>query len=154
MSEGDSNSLSSGSALEGGYGFAFFTANRIGLWYTTSTCSFSDIGSLPYLSTPTIIWLSWNTSGNENAFYNYKNVLHSIDNTISLTSSLYIGFGFNSGSYYTKGEFQWVRTRAYPPNGVMPSMSFASIYYYYVVVNDSATTQASATSSTGTYTVT
>jgi|GEM_PF-4526654 len=31
MSEGDSNSLSSGSALEGGYGFAFFTANRIGL---------------------------------------------------------------------------------------------------------------------------
>jgi len=154
MSEGDSNSISSADLLEEGYGFSFFTANGIGLRYTTSGGSFSSVGSLPYLSTPTIIGLSWNATGNENAFYNYKNVLHSTNNTVSLTSSLYIGFGFNSGYYYTKGEFQWVRIRSLPPNGVMPGVSFASQYKYYVVVKDSATTPRSATSTTGTYTVT
>ena len=50
-------------------------------------------------------------------------------NTISSTDSTY-----NSFSYIAVGEWstqttyvQWLRTRSYPPNGVMPSASFGSI---------------------------
>jgi len=155
MSEGSSSSadLPAGGLLLGGYGFSFYNPTGSQLVYATSTSTFEAVNTLPPISTPTIIGLSWNAIGNENVFYNYRNVLYSTNNSVTLGPNNYIEFGFDSGAYYTKGEFQWVRIRALPPNGVMPSVSFASQYKYYVVVTDSASTPTSATSSTGAYTV-
>ena len=36
----------------------------------------------------------------------------------------YIGPRYSSGSY---AEYYWINARAYPPNGVMPSVSFGSV---------------------------
>jgi len=43
------------------------------------------------------------------------------------SSTLPIGAASTQGSQATIGPFYWVRTRAYPPNGVMPSTSFGSV---------------------------
>jgi len=155
MSEGSSSSadLDAGGLLVGGYGFSFYSPTGSQLVYTTGTSGFSAVNAIPPISTPTIIGLSWSATGNENVFYNYRNVLYSTNNAVTLGPNNYIEFGFDSGASYTNGEFQWVRIRALPPNGVMPSVSFASQYKYYVVVTDSASTHTSATSSTGSYTV-
>ncbi len=55
----------------------------------------------------------------------------STTNTLLSTGSLYIGGIGSPNTAYTLQEnamlFNWVRARAYPPNGVMPSVSFGSV---------------------------
>jgi len=41
--------------------------------------------------------------------------------------NLNIGWSFGYGAYYGNYTIQWARVRAYPPNGVMPSVSFGSV---------------------------
>jgi len=62
-------------------------------------------------------------------YYNYTTEVSSSTN---VTSNNYLLLGISS-SGYTAGipesetiQVQWLRTRAYPPNGVMPSVSFGS----------------------------
>jgi hypothetical protein len=72
---------------------------------------------------PFIMSLTWPATGNIDALWNYGQEESSTD--ISLTyDSAYITIGIINGESYT---FQWLRTRAYPPNGVMPSVSFGSV---------------------------
>jgi len=48
--------------------------------------------------------------------------------TTTLPTSAYPLGGINTqGSQAAPGPFYWLRTRAYPPNGVMPSVSFSSV---------------------------
>ncbi len=54
---------------------------------------------------------------------NYSNHIDATDFPNSYTSG-YIGPRFCSGSYE---DWQWVRVRAYPPNGVMPRVSVGSV---------------------------
>ncbi|MEM0147280.1 MAG: hypothetical protein QXF85_02390, partial [Candidatus Micrarchaeaceae archaeon] len=59
--------------------------------------------------------------------------LTAIDNGNKLTASTtaltsgYIGFYTYSTTTGNSQFIQYVRTRAYPPNGVMPSVSFGSV---------------------------
>jgi len=53
---------------------------------------------------------------------NYNNILSSSTGYYSGTSgNIYVGDGGG------RGTIQWLRTRAYPPNGVMPSVSFETL---------------------------
>jgi hypothetical protein len=53
---------------------------------------------------------------------NYVNLITSSSGYFSgTTGNLYIGDNTGTGTMY------WIRTRAYPPNGVMPSVSFGSV---------------------------
>ncbi len=64
----------------------------------------------------------WVASGNEQLFYNYQNIISWTD-TSQTFGSTYIGLDVAGVSGGYSATFQWVRTRAYPPNGVMPSIS-------------------------------
>ena len=60
--------------------------------------------------------------------YSYSITFTDSSNTIS--SNLYIMLGqAGSGNVGDTGSFtaSWIRTRAYPPNGVMPAVSFGSV---------------------------
>ncbi len=98
------------------------------------------------------IWNLWATSAASYLSLNYGTpVSSSTDFTASTSSEIGIGGAVNTGNSI---KVQWFRLRAYPPSGVMPSISFEPyIVNYYVVAKDSATTPTSAQSSTGTYTV-
>jgi hypothetical protein len=66
----------------------------------------------------------WN-SGLEQYFQNYSLVTSSTSGSPSF-SSYYAGFGMLTTSNYISETVYWFRTRAYPPNGAMPSVSFGS----------------------------
>ena len=49
-------------------------------------------------------------------------------NSFTPNSTLYIGFNIAARIVPNSELYdQWIRTRAYPPNGVMPSVSFGSV---------------------------
>ena len=68
-------------------------------------------------------------TGSTNIWYtNYKNVV--LSSTDSPTGNVYaaLGMGIYDGNPDAVSmSVQWVRVRAYPPNGVMPSISFNSV---------------------------
>jgi hypothetical protein len=50
------------------------------------------------------------------------------NNALSSSSTLYLGLiGSVSSSFTWQTYINWMRARAYPPNGVMPSVSFGSV---------------------------
>ncbi|MCL4389660.1 hypothetical protein M1397_03595 [Candidatus Marsarchaeota archaeon] len=67
--------------------------------------------------------MAWVANGNEQIYVNYQNEISST-NTVETIANYYpyIGVFASSNSAF----FQWLRTRAYPPNGVMPSVSFSN----------------------------
>ena len=57
----------------------------------------------------------------------------------TLTTDVYnlqlpIGGANTEGSQATIGPFYWIRVRAYPPNGVMPSVSFGSVQQVVIAI--------------------
>ncbi|MFP3278668.1 MAG: hypothetical protein RXO43_03895, partial [Candidatus Micrarchaeota archaeon] len=72
-------------------------------------------------------------TSNINPFQYYLNYNLVASNTIAVTNSLYLFLGissFGSSAYNPRSEsilVDWLRTRALPPNGVMPSVSFGSL---------------------------
>ena len=61
------------------------------------------------------------------AYYeNYNLLTTSSSNEYTISKITQIGITTNSGSNTIKNIY-WFRTRAYPPNGVMPSVSFGSV---------------------------
>jgi hypothetical protein len=97
----------------------------------------------------------WPATGNEYMQINYANTLSTIDANITHANSNLDLFLFTVNPTAITTTITWLRTRAYPPSGEMPSVIFGSqqVFKYYIVATDSATTKASAQSSTGTYTV-
>lgn len=68
----------------------------------------------------------WSSSG-EKWYHNYATYTTTDSFGGSLPSSIYISIGIYSYSTSTSITFQWLRTRVYPPNGVMPEVTFGSV---------------------------
>jgi hypothetical protein len=84
------------------------------------------IAIAPAVATTGVIGLAWVATGDEYEYQNYSVLQHSTNSSISLTSKVYASFG----SYCCDPNYitlQWVRVRAYPPSGIMPSVTFGSI---------------------------
>ena len=71
------------------------------------------------LTTSTGIWSLWATSSASYGSINYGSPL-TVTSNIPPAGSYYIMAGASSGA--STVTYQWVRVRAYPPNGVMPSV--------------------------------
>ena len=69
----------------------------------------------------------WPATGNEGFQINYANPLFGTDTAITYANSnidLFIG---SSATATISTIITWLRTRAYPPNGVMPSVNFGLV---------------------------
>lgn len=84
---------------------------------TSNAISFAWSASTYY-----VLSLLWN-NGIGSALIDYANAEG--PQTTYNPTSLYLGLGLWSGASQT--QCQWVRTRAYPPGGVMPTASFGSV---------------------------
>jgi len=77
-----------------------------------------------------IFSFAWLATGSQWYAYNYTSGTSS-DTTTTITSTLYGYYGVGTVSYFSGSVdtqlIYWLRTRAYPPNGVMPSVSFGSV---------------------------
>jgi len=85
------------------------------------------IGSRTPFYTPGIATQSWQ-SGSSQIYANNYSYSNQSFTTYSLPSQVYYGIGTIYGSSNAVINIFWVHIRAYPPNGVMPSVSFGSIY--------------------------
>jgi len=77
------------------------------------------------LSLPILVSLSWQTTNTAKATFNYNNDSLTVSSTPTIGSSYLVSGYTSSGG--TVG-YQWFRVRAYPPNGVMPSVSLGPQY--------------------------
>lgn len=68
--------------------------------------------------------ITWASTGNERLSYNYYSLVNSTDTSDTYQSSYIQIYGVANGDGDT---LDWVRLRAYPPNGVMPSISQGSL---------------------------
>jgi len=117
---------SSGANIYNGYigGYATGTIPEVWKDVNGAYSSLTSGGSATY---PAILSLIWGGTGNLESTYNYSSALTSTDTSFSVGSGWIVGLtSYNHGtSPYVK--YQWLRTRAYPPNGVMPSVSFGGL---------------------------
>ena len=99
--------------------------------YSSSTSS-GMIGGFSLLSysfpfTTGIEGLTWVGNSQEVWYNNYNTYITSSNGAGNLPSTINPSFGIYQQSTSTSVTFQWLRTRAYPPNGVMPSVSFGGV---------------------------
>ncbi len=75
----------------------------------------------------TVRSINWQGTGNENAGIDYTR--NNWDNTVVSQSNVYFGLGLYEGNQGDSLNFkvQWARERAYPPNGVMPSVNIGPV---------------------------
>ena len=106
----------------GGYG-----AGTTQLLWKDVNGAYSSLASGGSATYPAILSLIWGGTGNLKSTYKYSSALTSTDTSFSVGSGWIVGLtSYNHGtSPYVK--YQWLRTRAYPPNGVMPSVSFGGL---------------------------
>jgi hypothetical protein len=136
---GLSNFIGSGDAdpfAGGNYLLANFEAG-IQAFMNTSYAGSATNGTLPTPSDNTFIGVFTQeiTSSDYYTYYNYTQSTGQITGTTLGTTSLpfVIMVGNNEATYAPNGqEIYWFRIRAYPPNGVMPSVTVRSpkIYNY------------------------
>lgn len=94
------------------------------LVYVASSTSQTNLVTTTFdtaLSTPYIISMYWASPTLVQAI-NYANELSTSDS--SYTSLSYLSLSVFTGATW---EVKWLRTRAYPPSGVMPSVAFGSV---------------------------
>ncbi|MHB2037265.1 MAG: archaellin/type IV pilin N-terminal domain-containing protein [Nitrososphaerales archaeon] len=110
-----------------GYEYDWETATGgSGYLVATPGCSSSIVASgLAPATSDTVVGFAWDATGNEQVYDGYSNIGSGTDTSVSI-ANYYPYFGisnFAPGSYMA----QWFRTRAYPPNGVMPSATPSSL---------------------------
>ena len=71
--------------------------------------------------------LVWYSNSGQTWYNNYNSYTTSSTSAGNLPADIYPSIGIYSSSPSTSITYQWLRTRAYPPNGVMPSVSFGSV---------------------------
>jgi len=76
----------------------------------------------------------WN-NGTTVTWY-YEGSSYTYNSATSATDYLALGWAYGGQSNNFPTEY-WVFTRAYPPNGVMPSVSYGAILFYTVTFNES-----------------
>ena len=110
------NSLSPSNLL------AIGTGNSVGNIYLVPTND-GPLTNYNSYATSNEIWSVWYNGSLTTSQMNYGDIY---THPYSITSTLYPAFYLES---YGNSEYfsQWVRTRAYPPNGVMPSVTFGSV---------------------------
>jgi len=87
------------------------------------------LGSINNLLSEGVFSLYWPATGNEEGTFNYINyTISSTDSSLAHSPS-YIDLKMENTQVYVNREviYQWVRTRAYPPNGVMPALQTSII---------------------------
>ena len=98
---------------------------------TLTTSSTSTDNAKTAYNAPLIEGISWTTTGSElleiipNYVYNDAEIASEASTSVSLSTPLYVMLGqAASGSSSDTGGFtaNWLRVRAYPPNGVMPTV--------------------------------
>ncbi|HMF30665.1 MAG TPA: hypothetical protein VKK79_04590, partial [Candidatus Lokiarchaeia archaeon] len=80
------------------------------------------------LSTPAIETLLWPATGTEIGQSNGTQQIAGTDNSITYQNS-YIDVALVTSNYYVDSIFQinWLRTRIYPPSGIMPSVNLGNL---------------------------
>jgi hypothetical protein len=114
-------------------------ASSGGTYYVYSQIAFynigSDSGTVAIYSNATT---SVSTPNNIAPAELYSPTYQSIANFSSIPlSASPILFGAGSGAYFSYVYIYWALMRAYPPNGVMPSVSFGSVPTYTVTFTES-----------------
>ena len=69
---------------------------------------------------------AWLSSSSQTWYKNYV-ATAGTQTTYTLPSTIYPSIGIYASSVSTSITFQWIRSRNYPPNGVMPSASAGSV---------------------------
>ena len=107
--------------LENGYSWDYYNGNWRLEYVTSSGRNVVNQVSANVVSGD-IYSMAWVAVGNEQAYINYVNEIEGVDKDISSIGNYYIWLGIDSaGNVNTSFTAQWLRTRAYPPNGIMPS---------------------------------
>jgi hypothetical protein len=117
MTNGNSASSTGYFSLWGGTSYTFYAGSYSG--------GISGSGGYTW-NYPAILSENWQSSSQQIYGSNYIFTTESY-NTYALPSSVYYGFGSVATSSSGTISIQWMRARAYPPNGVMPSVSFGSL---------------------------
>ncbi|MCL4362085.1 DUF2341 domain-containing protein, partial [Candidatus Parvarchaeota archaeon] len=116
---------------EEGYGQSYGMYSGDMQLETLTTSSISTANSKTAYNAPLIEGISWTGTGSElleiipNYLYNNMETVQETSTSVSLSTPLYIMLGqAASGSSSDTGGFtaNWLRVRAYPPNGVMPTV--------------------------------
>jgi len=109
------------SASSNGY-FVYSSDGAPGYGYGNySTGIYPQNVGTPNFYPPVIASESWLSNSVEFYAFNYSATTISLTQ-YSLPSSVYYGFGSVYISHNATITVQWTRIRAYPPNGVMPSI--------------------------------
>jgi len=118
--------------LENGYSWDYYQ-NYWRLESITPSARIGIIGINSNTIAGDVYSIVWVAVGNEKTYINYVNQVDGTDTTVSSIGNYYVWLGIdgNTGSTYSA---QWLCTRAYPPNGVMPGETILSsipsgIYY-------------------------
>ncbi|MEM0124548.1 MAG: hypothetical protein QXF41_03345 [Candidatus Micrarchaeaceae archaeon] len=107
--------------LQNGYSWDYWNG-YLRIEYVSSSARNSIASTSQTISAGAILGMSWVAVGNEKGYYNYINEASGTDTTIGTISNYYGWLGFDTvGS--TNYSAQWLRTRAYPPNGIMPTIT-------------------------------
>ncbi|MHB1764765.1 MAG: PKD domain-containing protein [Gammaproteobacteria bacterium] len=118
------------SGYDTGYNFgaaSAFTTNTELESYSSSGVN-TAVTSSAGIPLPSIISAYWNGINSEVYDANYTQ-LSSTANTAETANTYYISLIDNGGAYQHHTTYQYIRTRAYPPAGVMPSQSYETLQY-------------------------
>ena len=101
-----------------------------GVW-TGSTTTIGGVTASPSLSTlsSAVYSFSWVATGSQYYAVDYSPAT-STDTNVAFSSPLYAFIGVTypaEGNAAASLTVQWLRTRAYPPSGVMPSVTFGAV---------------------------
>ena len=77
------------------------------------------------ITTPGIVGGSWQATGTDEAFWNYTTTEIGGSTNQPTIGNAYIDLFIDNNAGST--TFQYIRTRAYPPSGVMPSVTFGAV---------------------------
>ncbi len=77
------------------------------------------------ISIPGVISLLWQSTGNIICYANYNNVISSTNTENIMNPQYYFGVYDSGGAFQHQTTYQWIRTRAVPPNDVMPSVTIS-----------------------------
>ena len=101
----------------------------------------------------TLLSASWTAVNTFESWVNYVNEVNTTNNPYTLTppsgNTIYY-IGYDTGDVGGTATYQYMRTRAYPPNGVMPSVSFGSVQSIAITLYLNGVSNANTTITYGT----
>ena len=112
--------------LDGSYAIgAEGSASSATLNYYLSTASKFLLLSSASGSLPAVLGVGWDATGSERFYLNYA-ATSTTDSTLAI-GNYYAGVYAVSRDAKSTGVYQWMRLRAYPPDGVMPAVKLGKL---------------------------